>query len=146
MITKNYIKMCEQAEEIQKAWKPELGDICLSRFDGKEVIIIEKGIGVEEYKVLFMDVGLKTQRNYWYSKVNLKWLPKQEQLQEMVWDKTSDVRFPDNTDALIYYLRKFRGQFYLDKFFDSFNELWLAFVMKERWNKSWTDDKWVKAK
>ena len=26
MITKNYIKMCEQAEEIQKKWKPKIGD------------------------------------------------------------------------------------------------------------------------
>jgi len=26
IVTKRYIKMCEKAEEIQREWKPEIGD------------------------------------------------------------------------------------------------------------------------
>jgi len=151
MITENYIKMCEQAKDLQKAWKPKLGDTCLNRFDGKEVIIIEKGVGVVEYKVLFMDVGLKTQRNYWYSKVNLKWLPTQKQLQEILFEGR-DLNFADwfkifcdryfyVDDYGLVYLVELKDE---TKKFHSFVELWLNLVMEEKYHKTWTGKNWVK--
>lgn len=143
MITKNYINQCEQAEVIQKAWKPKLGDICLNRFDGKKVIIIEKGVGVKEYKVLFVDVGLKMQRNYWYSKVNLKWLPTQEQLQEIIkhncYENNNFKSFI--SDFYYYLLDEYEN---IDKC-ESLNEAWISFYMHEKYHKIWTGEKWVKA-
>jgi len=35
MINDNYIKMCEQAEEIQKAWKPKMDDKFFDCFDSE---------------------------------------------------------------------------------------------------------------
>ena len=67
--------------------------------------------------------------------IDLIWLPRQDQLQEMVdWgtsftnaDINFDVWKKDNV-LLNYRSRK---------------QLWLAFVMKEKFNKQWVDGKWV---
>lgn len=126
MITDNYIKMCEQAEEIQKEWKPKSGD----NFSD-----LDYEVGM----ILLFPVTKEQKQQFIKDKF---WLLTQEQLQEMVWDKTSNIQFPDKTDALIYSLRKFREQFYLVENFDLFNELWLAFVMKEKYNKIWTGEEW----
>jgi hypothetical protein len=67
------------------------------------------------------------------------WLPRQDQLQEMVigkyatpWDLAiafSSVLMADNAS-------------YFDKF-DSMEKLWLAFVMLEKHKKKWKDGEWV---
>ena len=61
------------------------------------------------------------------------WLPRQDQLQEMVWEgsniRSMVLEFADFVEASDY--RR-----------ESMEQLWLAFVMKEKFNKVWVNDKW----
>ena len=66
MITKNYIKMCGKANEIQKKWKPKIGDR-FHHIKGK-------------YNIILTELYFRT---YLPHKVGF-WLPTQEQLQEMI--------------------------------------------------------------
>ena len=62
----------------------------------------------------------------------------QEQLQEMV-----KLKHDPYCGALLSKFYDWYNKNYIS--LESMNELWLAFVMKKRWNKIWTGEKWVKA-
>ena len=110
----NFTKQCEQAEEIQREWKHNKKDNYVKNTQGLRL---------------------------------LTWLPTQEQLQEMLKEKW------------IYYggypLSKFcnwiltsggNNVFYYHEYKDQFksiNELWLAFVMYEKFNKMWNGERWT---
>ena len=125
MITKNYIKMCEKAEEIQREWKPDIGDIHYYKNDIKLIALGETINNVEKNKYYCC------------------WLPTQEQVQEMIYKEYSPI-------FKIEEFRKYISQFEKIYWFTlnpneiSMNELWLAFVIKERWNKIWTGKEWTK--
>lgn len=124
MITKNYINMCEKAEEIQKLWKPKIGDCCADP-DHDDVVLASIGslAGTKRWDI---------------------WLPTQEQLQEMV--KDADFHIWGSFDNLLFLESAedyHRRNSYLIKN-NSMNELWLAFVMKEKYNKIWNGKDWVK--
>ena len=118
--------MCEKAEEIQKVWVQSIGDLFIYKKD------IEKAFNWPGCFYFMIE-----DREY----KNSIWLPTQEQLQEMI-----------NLDpiTLIYLIDRFvaGGEGYWHSFAKapypdpSMNELWLAFVMKEKYNKSWTGKEW----
>ena len=121
-----YIKMCESATVMQKQWKPEFGDFFVSMSLGL-TSPCQPIVSDLEKKVSY----LKT--------IKAVWLPRQDQLQEMViekyatpWDLAiafSNVLMDDNES-------------YFDKF-DSMEKLWLAFIMLEKCKKRWKDGEWV---
>jgi len=121
-----YIKMCESAKVIQKQWKPEFGDFFVSMSLGL-TSPCQPIVSDLEKKVSY----LKT--------INAVWLPRQDQLQEMVigqyatpWDLAiafSNVLMGDNAS-------------YFDNF-DSMEKLWLAFIMIEEYKKKWKEEEWV---
>jgi hypothetical protein len=121
-----YIKMCESAKVIQKQWKPDFGDFFVSMSLGLTSACLSLVSDLEK-KVSY----LKT--------IKAVWLPRQDQLQEMVieryatpWDLTiafSNILMADNAS-------------YFDNF-DSMEKLWLAFIMLEKHRKKWKDGKWV---
>jgi len=125
MITDNYILMCEQAEEIQKAWKPVDWDRFIYKDDREFGIACIDG----RYNKKVM------------KKVNERyiWLPTQEQLQEIM-TKQGYFRF-----TLIELFYHFANSIFKTNSSQKFsmNELWLAFVMHEKYNKVWTGEKWV---
>ena len=76
MITDNYIKLCEQADEIQKEWKPKYGDLTLWKdIKGREIptYITDRNLN---------DFWIESCKRYEI------YLPTQEQLQEMVFPNT----------------------------------------------------------
>jgi len=120
MITDNYIKMCEQAGEIQKEWKQENGDLVFWKIT-KSIKIVTDHFFAESFK-------------------DFVWLPTQEQLQEMtegrfhIWGNLNSLTMTASTAD--------RDTHQICRNVDSMNELWLMYVMKEKYNKSWTGDKW----
>jgi len=148
--TERYIKMCEKAEEIQKAWEPKDWDWVAVP---KEYNIWIEGIQIGDYSVLVLS-GYETDCYYYGPEsdmfnpdLNLEeicpseaefrkhaiWLPTQEQLQEMMTDK-GYFRF-----SLIELFYRFVNKNY--KKFSSMNELWLAFVMWTKYHKIWDDER-----
>ena len=123
-----YIKMCEKAVEIQKLWKPTDGDFCWHDNEGEECW------GSWEYpaQTSVVTVSQKTPIDWWYSWL---WLPRQDQLQEMLdwscWQLTARFAEFAHIEA---------GQ--IPSRFTSMEQLWLAFVMKEKFNKIWDGEKW----
>ena len=80
---------------------------------------------------------------------SLVWLPRQDQLQEMVID-IIDCSSHSATANLINFGTRLQ-QFVKDDYdywmqFTSMEQLWLAFVMKEKYNKTWNGEKWVETR
>jgi len=133
MITKNYIKMCEKNEDLQKQWLPIIPDLCirnhkirwLLRFT-KDIFEIDKNID--------------------------KWLPTQEQLQEMVLKDIDDleVSFTNKDisaiEANIWLKKDGKWDSFEPLFADNWNTLWLQIYMLMKYSKTWTGETWEVAK
>ena len=63
------------------------------------------------------------------------WLPRQDQLQEIYVHGGTPYGY---TTLLNYFMKS-------NLIPDTMEQLWLAFVMKEKFNKRWDDEKWVTA-
>lgn len=121
--SETYVKMCEKAEEIQK-----LRD---HLFEGADWITSKGGFyffgPYEVPAILIRNLGEI-------------WLPRQDQLQEMIRDKMS-------VPVMIYCLSlllELRNISYLKTIdVNSMEQLLLALVMKERYDKVWNGEDWV---
>ena len=138
MITNNFIKMCEQAEEIQAQWrkpfKNYIGDLY---WQGERYLMIpEACICVTE--IMFNP------------KDEHKWLPTQEQLQETIEEVKNKIhmafrftdflhgKYSDTCMPTYVTLNSLSPNYWF-----TMNEFWLAFVMHEKYHKVWTGKKWV---
>ena len=136
--SEQYIKMCD-CPEIQdifaarpKAcygkWIP--GDF-FYRWDAKESGVYEKVADDEGY--------------YYNDKLdNATWLPRLDQLQEM-------LHYEEHSSYPVSHMLKHLDEFYVgdgwywedDAGGISWEQLWLAFLLKEKFGKVWYDGKWV---
>ena len=130
--SETYIEMCREAKEIQKKSKNyEWGDyIYLNMGEINSRVTIASSS--------WRDLG----------ELETWWLPRQDQLQEMMighdvnqllWDFICFVKHPIGNGC-------FDGDNEYVVQFTTFEQLWLAFVMKERWNKIWNGTKWQPSK
>ncbi len=131
-----YIKMCEKAYEIQRLWKPKAGDIgvcpkaCFDYFKSPSVLLTVE-CELNKYRLWF-DVP---DDNY-ISKESSVWLPTQAQLQEMV--KDPYIHGQTLACGLYHWIQKHDPREPM-----SMEQLWLAFVMFEKYNKTWNGEKWI---
>ncbi len=150
--SETYIKMCEKAMEIQELWKPDAWDYCYCnitseysakrRDPGKTVVVLsgyETEVGYYGHEAPdlacpYMDYETSVKS----FKENHIWLPRQDQLQEMVDWKLDDVLFKFEAFAAFVHPRR-------TSVFTTFEQLWLGFVMKEKHNKVWDSAKkdWI---
>ena len=133
--SKTYIKMCGEAGEIQKQWKPIDGDCCWHDDSGDDYL------GSWEFPATTAVVHMATgnDKNYWY---NWLWLPHQDQLQEM-------LNYKEKTSYPVSHMIKHIDEFYSTmRYWEqdagdiTMEQLWLAFVMKEKYNKTWGGNEW----
>ena len=118
--SEQYIKMCEKAEEIQVYKTHRQTDMYLHKgIDGDEVMA--------GYNLAYV--------------ANSIWLPRQDQLQEMV----------GLIDGVNYHYQDLERHFYewinrhdykWRHYTATAEQLWLAFVMKEKYNKVWNGENW----
>ena len=138
MITDNYIKMCEQAEEIQKGHKWRKYDVyivknCLqdvSYYDETAYNLEAAGMGIKELVTSFI------------------WLPTLEQLFE-IWSylcNTNNKAHPnylagDHLPTQFFYrIHKELTRTNIGIWFDK--AVCLEIIMRDFFNKIWTDGKW----
>jgi len=118
-ISKEYIKMCEEAKEIQE----QLGAI---NFDGRQNRGLVVGNGC-----------------FFYGKDDVNgtiiWLPRQDQLQE-IYDKD----FGTCLERIWDYKESCENYYYENLI--SMEQVWLHIVMKEKFHKIWDGKKWKKQK
>jgi len=161
--TKEYINQCTGAYEIRNRWEPAEGDWF---FDGKIVKCLGSDCwglskilnnscriydttGIREVRMFKLDdaaeaetvrtIALRTSILY-----NPIWLPTQDQLQQMI-DIYEDIQY--GVLLLDTFYRWSHSYFKPIPFGDnsmSWEQLWLAFIMKVKYNKIWKSHIWVK--
>lgn len=131
--SKEYIQMCWKVEEIQEAWQFKEGDWFTTlggvRTGESPCLVDKEWIRDNE------DRG-KTHKDY---QPDWIWLPRQDQLQEMC--ITGNATASELVNRLVYMVRGPDGVYY--ECYWSMEQLWLAFVMKEKYGKIWKDGEWV---
>lgn len=120
--SKKYIEMCEKAVEIQKKWKPYFGDFMFVR--GNANLNTQVAIDTEKEEFIIMDTHI--------------WLPRQDQLQEMIFhEKVLKIPY-----AMAQALVKYCAYNAVEPF-NSSEQLWLAFVMNEKYKKTYNGNEWI---
>ena len=129
--SKEYIKMCN-CEEIQKQRESLEGDFYSPQSDGRICVV-----GILKYAE---DI------------INSIWLPRQDQLQEMIdWAYTLDfITHKMNiekgkTHAVVYFTGEQELNFVIrhtNFIADSFEKVLLRIIMRKIHNKIWDDNKW----
>ncbi len=124
--TKKRILMCEEAEEIQRRWKPENGDCYIYKPTGNlGMVCLDNPVFESETE-------------------HRIWLPRQDQLQGIYIGNNEDT-----LDRMFSLCNSFTDKSYISHwkpwhFFTSMEQLWLAFVMREKYNKVWDGKDWIK--
>jgi len=123
-----YIKMCEKAKQLQKEWKPKIGD-----FYNCEGEIFLNGFEKEKD---FENFLRKTEKCFCVFK--------QDQLQEILNLKVIKYGLLNEIGNILY--RAYKDRYVSGFAFDSFEQLWLAFVMYKKYGKIWDNKKeeWIK--
>jgi len=153
--SETYIKMCEKAEEIQARRRLKEGDIIAWRHNpsnknSKNFYLTWSEYTIEAITAFNANKRVKQLREadlsqvmagFMYPHLEITWLPRQDELQEMI--QRSDeyarpfvARFAKWVHDEIDYV--------LMQSLKSMEQLWLAFVMKERYLKIWNGEEWVK--
>ena len=128
-ISPEYIAMCD-CPEIQKGHVDKTGDLFANKW------FIGVYIRDESYIYEVEDSPKREQRIN-----NPIWLPRQDQLQEMVGGfEAGFVDWFHWRNAIYPHMQ---NPFNKEWRFTSMEQLWLAFVMKENHNKTWDGNKWV---
>jgi len=146
--TETYIKMCN-CKEIQERYNPDEFSF-LFDYTLKDNYGDKRYIGTREYNIPQLPKIQQVFVAYDGYEWLCIWLPRQDQLQEMVIGK--GVLVGDWLDILDHFVMSEGGLF---DFFDehrigetynytkSMEQLWLAFVMKEKYNKIWNGEDWI---
>lgn len=147
--TEQYIKMMEKATKIQEEWKPKMDDII--QYKGNIMFIHQQPIAQE---VIFHQTELIENWAYDFHdlielykqpfvKEECFWLPRQDQLQELIEPKMSTFLkwWRMNVSQLIL-------KWDLIEYFEGAKtpeQLYLMFYMKSRCNEVWNGEDWVVA-
>lgn len=134
--SETYVKMCEKAEEIQALWHSQ-DLIGKSRSNRGFGLHYEMGYEGSFYwngeAVACVDYEYET--GYAVGHI---WLPRQDQLQEMVFD-SYEITIPYAMSKRLCEWCAINTTGHIA----SMEQLWLAFVMKEKYNKIWKEDDWT---
>jgi len=134
--SETYVKMCEKAEEIQEDWKPTVGDYICIKSGEKFVDNMLATVRIIAPPVYIIDSAVKLKQSNEYIKSRHWLIPRQDQLQEMI--------HYNPHDSLILFLKwyTFAYQQY-PKILSSMEQLWLAFLLAEKYGKHWNGSDWV---
>ena len=147
--SKEYIRMARMAVEVQEKWVPQFGDWFFDEEIKKMAGKLKKELGIaalphlsgiycyqegtmnceccgEEFDLLTFDK--------FYPQSDVIWLIRQDQLQDM---------YRKSIPAIIL-LHKFKEWAYKEhEGLTSMEQLWLAFVMHEKYGKKWDGEDWI---
>ena len=158
--SKEYIKMCERAEEIQNLWNPTIGDFIV--VDYRETTGFDREIeetiwgdddetwiricnltqkSIKDFIHISDETGTHTHTLSDLVRKQNIWLSRQDQLQEIL---GGDIFA--NCWNIAYYVSPFINTELTDYYrsFKTMEQLWLAFVMHECFKKTWLNGDWVK--
>ena len=150
--SEHFIRMCD-CPEIQGGWKPKVGDYVWRKYTifgeeldrtiwpedkRQEVVILHYQSSVEGY---YHAVNAEGDERIFASaedieKVTSIWLPRQDQLQEMVGDSWIQ------RVSMLWRMLMEDCDWAIQRA-DSLEQAWLMLVMHEKYGKHWTREAWV---
>lgn len=133
--SEKYIKMCGKTEEIQELWNPQRGDFYSSMRE-KEGLLTQAHLDLVEF-IPFG--GIKRIKH------DMIWLPRQDQLQEIVIKKDLED-YGASAELAHRFSRWVEKNCNIKHWNNSMEQLWLAFIMEEKYEKIWDSKEWVKEK
>ncbi len=142
--SKRNIKMCEEAKKLQEEWQPSDWDYVYCKRE--RVFVVLSGY-VTDGGCYGHETPSKDRLSYYsgscddlsqgksYKEFHI-WLPRQDQLQKMV---------GCNKNIQMAHHRLYQiAEFWIGRDLRNMEQLWLAFVMKEKFGKEWKDGTWKK--
>ena len=132
--SEQYVKMCGKAVEIQEGWEPFVGDFVNGDYPS---IIKEWSTTSVRSSASLYPINTTRGKWAWYEKGEMTWLPRQDQLQEIVLSAYGINNPRWAIEALIDVLGD-----EIEKF-NSHEQVWLGFVMRERHLKIWNGEEWI---
>lgn len=142
--SEQYIEMCRKAVKVQENWRAKSGDIFAYHSDnsfsdnfGLYVGDIP-GRNLKSRHFIRDAGGIKKPLKE--IPTDLIWLPRQDDLQGMVVIEKSEWFL---TGIATYDTYGFSKEIEYYSHFDSFEKLWLCFVMEKKYNKIWDGSEWV---
>jgi len=137
-LSDEYIKMCKQAIELQKEKKVH-ADIGLNWNDGDFFHIPESNTS-QVFSNASLSEGLILEEDL----ERAIWLPRQDQLQHSLFGEgvslNSPLKTPEDVTRLFHKFIATECGIYVHL---SFERMWLAFIMKHKFNKVWNGEDWV---
>lgn len=129
--SKEYIKQCEKAVKIQEEWIPMRGD---------RVVIVRENKSADVIRFLHQEeadsiCGWKMGSIKIEKEMKSIFCPRQDQLQGM-------VEKPDSCHLIEDFYKWWDTPKETKELHSSMEQLWLAFVMKEKFNKVWNGEEW----
>ena len=130
--SEKYIKMCEKAQEIQDLRKLD---------NGEGSPYLKEG----DYFCKLTSTNVELFKNKTsYILIDIVWLPRQDQLQDIVINKTNNFGSNNlSSQLLLNNIVGFSKELYCSRkkeMFSTLEQLWLAFVMKTIYNKIWNEE------
>ncbi len=122
----SFIEMCEKAKEIQESYRSRIPS-------GDDIFAGKIYHGIELFRHL-TPTNVPVTDDY-------IWMPRQEQLQEMVFEKTAVSLICEFRDFMVRPLFDKTAPY---KFTPGYSiyQLWIAFVMFKKFGKVWTGEDW----
>lgn len=145
-----YVRMCKEATELQENHKSEIGDYYYLNWlyesntnlnrDICDFLVCEADEWQGDVFRPWADYGFPEQ--YESNIKNSTWLPRQDQLQDMI---LQNVHITLNeTEILLRKFSIFSISIYAKRVnATSMEQLWLSYVMYDRYGKFWNGVKWV---
>ncbi|MEW6002457.1 MAG: hypothetical protein AB1638_07415 [Nitrospirota bacterium] len=132
-----FLNMCMKAEEIQKTWEPRDSDF---------YIAMKKSRRLRPVKISILN-DWETRNHIIEHRDLFIWIPRLDQLQEIVDWKNWECRIRKKDKLEMHYISisgKQNSGIVTGK---SMEQLWIAFVMKEKYEKVWDSKKeeWISA-
>lgn len=160
--SKEYIKMCGQAKEIQNKFRLEspgsptkfqgsmfylckISSILISQYLRSGFYIITRKYKcwaslIDGYHEICIEGLLRD-----FSE-DVIWLPRQDQLQDILINNDNFTYLVDDFQIWVYQQQGFIYDILSgreEKLFKSMEQLWLGFIMKENYNKVWNGEDWI---
>ena len=143
--SKEYIKMCEKAVEIQEKWQPNVGDWYICHIDEKPINTWHDCDELLICKIWLDDICTSKRVIEAFKKTAI-FLPRQDQLQGIARHHKEgwyDSREINNLCLFWNWWRSVEVSSYCHSDDVSMEQLWLAFVMHEKYSKIWNGEDWM---
>lgn len=138
--SKDYIRLCGQAQEIQTMWDGRHGDFYATGADLVKCMVE----GCYPFGQIKQGYSVKYENGVLIRIAKCIWLPRLDQLMEMA--QTKGRRFEKTTQAFFDWNKQLYNSMERlpKKLFTSLEQLWLCYIMEEKFAKHWNGEQWLK--